>query len=108
MVGLSVAWLGWSFLGSFMCRYVSWFKTVGGRVLTVVPSNVISIMQTLLGFSHTCGWSDCGTLGLNSCTYLSDSQSSMIPRSRAPCDICRDTAKLFMLMPVVWYVALVS
>ena len=107
-MGCSVAWLGWSFLGIFMCRCVSWFRIVGGRVVIVVPSNVISSMQTLLGFSHNCGWSDCGTLGLNLCMYLFDSQSSVIPRSRAPCDICRDSAKLFMLMPVVWYVALVS
>ena len=47
-------------------------------------------------------------LGLNLCTYSFDSQSSSIPRARFPCDSFRDSANLFMLMPVVWYVALVS
>ena len=91
-----------------MCRRFVWFDIVGGRILIPVPSNVISRMQAFLGISHTCGWSDCGMLGLSFCIYLFDSQSSAIPCARVPCDIFRDSANLFMLTPVVWYVALVS
>ena len=88
-------------MGSIICWYFAWFDVAGGRIVTLVPLSAISSMQMLLDIPHSCGWSVCGMLGLNSWTYLFDFQSSAIPRARSPCDIFRDSEKLFMLMPVV-------
>ena len=77
-------------------------------MVILVPVNAIARTQVLSGMPRGCGWSSDVVLALVFRAYWFDSHSSMIPFSRSLLDIVFEFANWFILMPVVWCMALAN
>ena len=77
-------------------------------MVILVPVNAIARTQVLSGMPRGCGWSLDVVLAFGFCAYWFDSHSSMIPFSRSSLDIVFEFANWFILMPVVWCMALAN